>query len=86
MTSEKQHSIIMTTYQSEEGLIQNFNVINIKSSDIYEMRSLHMTHSNKPLKVMLLNPWSINSMEIFGNFKELLQFLNTNFDFITIPE
>lgn len=42
--------------------------------------------SSLDIKFMLLNPWSINSLSKFNDFKEVISYLDLQFDLIVVPE
>lgn len=62
------------------------NQENIKCNDLLDMKTKVKQMNQASMKMLLLNPWSISSMQKFGQFKELMHYLDTDFDVMTLPE
>lgn len=72
----------------EDVAIERIN--NTKCTDVLQLKTLlaqqQQQSQQSTLKIMLLNPWSINSMKKFGDFVSLLGYIDGNFDILALPE
>lgn len=55
---------------------------NLKCTDTLHLKTILAQNDHLPIKVMLLNPRSINSMKKFGEFITLLGFLDCVLDIV----
>lgn len=75
-----------TTNMTEHQDPTNVKITNIECVDSLELKSILSINKSLSLKMMLLNPWSINSLRKFNNFVMLLGYLDANFDIMVLPE